>query len=513
MGWETYKGLEVPEAPTGDAGINLKDNFITLADRSLPPGATAGSVLFVGLDGTTKILDEDADNFFWDDTNNRLGIGTNAPLDVLQVEGDGKGLFMATGSTAGTSESFVTFGAGLTTADQKMRIRFNYGTSDLYLERRDGAGVWTSVMQLSHSDGSVEIPVNLSGNATTGKLQIRDGAVRQSLEVFSYYTSDTVNEGVCLKAVSNANFELGTFVGTAGGSARGLTIGNYTAAAPTTLSPWLSFSANGGATFHKSSVALEAYSNTPTSGASFVGRRARGTSEAPTKVIAGDNLLAFQAFGYEQTTPGFDSNPSAAITMNASEDFTSTANGTIIRFQTTSNGTANTVERLRIDDAGNVGIGTTAPEAKLEVSGSNNSAPSNTLRFTDSDVSSALDQQIGRIEFYSNDSSAPGPGVKGFVGAYSEGGNAACYLNFATDATAGTPTERMRITSAGRVGIGTTTPTTLLDVNSDLLRVRIARTPASATAAGNQGDFCWDANYLYICVATNTWRRIAHATW
>ncbi len=71
-----------------------------MADGSLPADAPAESVLFVGVDGTTKIGDEDADNFSWDDTNNRLGLGTNAPLDVLQAEGDGKRLFMATGSTA-----------------------------------------------------------------------------------------------------------------------------------------------------------------------------------------------------------------------------------------------------------------------------------------------------------------------------------------------------------------------------------------------------------------------------
>lgn len=37
--------------------------------------------------------------------------------------------------------------------------------------------------------------------------------------------------------------------------------------------------------------------------------------------------------------------------------------------------------------------------------------------------------------------------------------------------------------------------------------------PASAIAAGTAGDFAWDANYLYICTAANTWRRVAHATW
>lgn len=39
------------------------------------------------------------------------------------------------------------------------------------------------------------------------------------------------------------------------------------------------------------------------------------------------------------------------------------------------------------------------------------------------------------------------------------------------------------------------------------------RTPASATAAGVQGTIVWDANYIYICTATNTWKRVAIATW
>lgn len=38
-------------------------------------------------------------------------------------------------------------------------------------------------------------------------------------------------------------------------------------------------------------------------------------------------------------------------------------------------------------------------------------------------------------------------------------------------------------------------------------------TPASAAATGTTGQFCWDANYLYICTATNTWKRVAIATW
>jgi hypothetical protein len=54
--------------------------------------------------------------------------------------------------------------------------------------------------------------------------------------------------------------------------------------------------------------------------------------------------------------------------------------------------------------------------------------------------------------------------------------------------------------------------TAMLDINGDKFRLRTAKTPASATAVGNTGDFCWDANYLYIWTATNTVRRVAHST-
>jgi hypothetical protein len=67
----------------------------------------------------------------------------------------------------------------------------------------------------------------------------------------------------------------------------------------------------------------------------------------------------------------------------------------------------------------------------------------------------------------------------------------------------------------GNVGIGSgvTSPTAALDINADTMRLRTARTPESASAAGNAGDICWDANFVYVCTATNTWRRIAHDTW
>ena len=72
--------------------------------------------------------------------------------------------------------------------------------------------------------------------------------------------------------------------------------------------------------------------------------------------------------------------------------------------------------------------------------------------------------------------------------------------------------EYMRLNSTG-LGIGTSSPTGLLDVNSDLFRVRVSKTPASASAAGNQGEFCWDSNYIYVCVGASQWKRAALSTW
>jgi len=38
-------------------------------------------------------------------------------------------------------------------------------------------------------------------------------------------------------------------------------------------------------------------------------------------------------------------------------------------------------------------------------------------------------------------------------------------------------------------------------------------TPATSSAAGVAGTIQYDANYIYVCVATNTWKRAAITTW
>jgi len=80
-------------------------------------------------------------------------------------------------------------------------------------------------------------------------------------------------------------------------------------------------------------------------------------------------------------------------------------------------------------------------------------------------------------------------------------------------ATVGMTYDASTDSNAGGLGIRTAAPTGALDVNDDKIRVRTAKTPASAAATGNAGDICWDASYIYVCTATNTWKRVAIATW
>jgi hypothetical protein len=57
------------------------------------------------------------------------------------------------------------------------------------------------------------------------------------------------------------------------------------------------------------------------------------------------------------------------------------------------------------------------------------------------------------------------------------------------------------------------TTTSGITVSGSNINLSTSNTPASATATGTSGDIRWDADYIYVCVATNTWKRSAISTW
>jgi len=44
-------------------------------------------------------------------------------------------------------------------------------------------------------------------------------------------------------------------------------------------------------------------------------------------------------------------------------------------------------------------------------------------------------------------------------------------------------------------------------------KVNFGTAPASATSTGAEGDVVWTVDYIYVCTATDTWKRVAIATW
>ena len=126
-------------------------------------------------------------------------------------------------------------------------------------------------------------------------------------------------------------------------------------------------------------------------------------------------------------------------------------------------------ERMRIDSSGNVGIGTSSPRAKLNIEGGSTTSINATACWqyigSGAAASYTSSNYMGIGFGYNNADNAEAPAFIGFTvtnPTASTNGALVFATRSVTSATA--PTERMRITSGGSVGIGTTSPASRLDV-------------------------------------------------
>ena len=72
--------------------------------------------------------------------------------------------------------------------------------------------------------------------------------------------------------------------------------------------------------------------------------------------------------------------------------------------------------------------------------------------------------------------------------------------------------------------LGNTTGSSVMTVKTDgslevpkgitVAGLKVAtKTPSAADDTGTVGEICWDADFLYVCIATDTWTRATIATW
>jgi hypothetical protein len=134
---------------TSNVGISITAGGLStnsLTDTAL----TLGSVLFAGAAG---LVTQDNAAFFFDDTNNRLGINTITPTNTLDLHYAGTGSTMGINNTAGNQSAIVFVNTGV----NKWRIGNSAtNTFDIY-----NSTLASIAFQLSNADNRVDIDGNV----------------------------------------------------------------------------------------------------------------------------------------------------------------------------------------------------------------------------------------------------------------------------------------------------------------------------------------------------------------
>jgi len=191
----------------------------------------------------------------------------------------------------------------------------------------------------------------------------------------------------------------------------------------------------------------------------------------------------------------------ATMTFLAGDDTDNKDNGEIV-FYTAAAGTV--AEAMRINEAGNVGIGMT-PTHQLDIAGVNKDITSGSSIIAIHSTNAFAANIGGSLGFQANTSTAGGLQELAVIVGNKEtagDGNTAGYLAIGTRPNGGAITERMRIDSAGQVGIGTNAPGAPLHIYSPNTGAGLLRIHNSSPSTGDVGGIDFYA-YVDESVVTN----------
>jgi hypothetical protein len=411
----------------------------------------------------------------------------------------------ASGTAAAPSVSVGTTTNGIYSPGANQVAISTGGTGRLFVDASGNVGVGTSPSTLLHiaQSGSVYFRVQQTTSGSEGTLYL--GCTSSANQIISAGASDSTAKAL--------RFDVGTTeamrLDSSGRLGLGTSIPSIYGAQLAVIGGSVHADRNiGGA------VAQVQFSMGASSGANFGQIGNTGTrwslGYGTTANTIGTEVLVWNSSGNVGIGTTSPSRPLHVSSSGSEQVILSSTSGSLAGIFFEPNGTTYTpffgatgnslvsytqgLERARIDGSGNLGLGTSSPLT--------NGYPALT-------VSSNTQ---ANLYFEDTGYESTGNGVGWF--SWDNGA-----LAFSAGSRSGTDTtgssEYLRIDSSGRLLVGTSSQSggSLLQINDNRIRIATAKTPASATDTGVAGEICWDANYVYVCTATNTWKRSAISTW
>jgi hypothetical protein len=458
---------------TGDVEINGSTTLSSM---------TEGSVLFAGVGG---ILSQDNTNFFWDDTNNRLGIGVTPSVGLHVVSTNGLAYF-ADNATDATNKFARLAVPHYTNAEEPTALI--YGTtssSSNTVSFGGGSSLFNAATNISFYTAA-----NNTTTTGTERMNISSAGVVKVIDGQFRLTDSDVATGFTTLTSTDVYFGVEVLSGTAGGAlisgygesaVSGLVLrGLIGAGDPTDTVPAMQFragkqSGTTGGTLGASETAYQ-FSDwdggtdwvtilgsgnvgigtaTPAAALHIFGSSAGAVTDHSNAVLILEKgtspTLQFQSANSQSAVGLIWGDPEDNDVGRLLYDHTADSMAFFVAGS----------QKMTLLTSGRLGIGTTTPNSELEVAGVANTT-GGTLTLSRNDISVSADDVMGAIQFYGIDTQSSTSRVFGNIEVQSTAAIstdiAPGRMIFRTGDTTvgGSPVEAMRISALQYVGIGVT---------------------------------------------------------